>query len=151
MKTPALVLSLALLVLAAADLATQEESSKNPALLRAALSEIPVSFIENRGVFPDEVAFYVQGADKTLFFARDGITFRLSGKDRSWVVKLEFVETNPDVALRGEDLQQAVFSYFKGPEKDWKRRLRTFGRVVYEELWPGIGLVYRGNVKSERT
>lgn len=81
-----------------------------------------------------------------MFFTRAGITFRLKGKDRAWVVKLEFVGANPDRMLRGEDEQQAVFSYFRGPEEEWKTGLRTFARVVYEDLWPGIDLVYRGHV-----
>jgi len=114
--------------------------------LNAALSGLPLYFIENRGIYPDAVKFYVQGADKTLFFTPDGITFRLKGKDRAWVVKLEFAGANPDVRPRGEDRQEAVFSYFRGSEKDWTTGLETFSKVVYESLWPGIDLVYRGTV-----
>jgi len=125
----------------------QEAVPPNPSLLKATSSKLPIYFIQNRGVYPDEVAYYVQGADKTLFFTKNGITFRLNGKDRGWVVKLEFVGANPDVVPRGEDRQRAVFSYFRGPESEWKTGLRTFARVVYENLWPGIDLVYRGDVR----
>ena len=111
----------------------------------SAFGKLPLYFVENRGVYPDEVAFTIQGADKTLFFTPAGITFRLKGEDRAWVVKLEFVGAE-DVAPRGEDRQEAVFSYFKGPRKDWKTGLRTYARVVYENLWPGIDLVYRGTM-----
>jgi len=135
-----------LVVLLTAAAAAQEAGEARPSLLKATFSKLPIYFVENRGVYPDEVAYYVQGADKTLFFTKDGITFRLKGKDKAWVVKLEFVGANPDVVPRGEDRQQAVFSYFRGPEKDWKTGLRTFGRVVYEDLWPGIDLVYEGTV-----
>jgi len=114
--------------------------------LKAANSRLPLYFIENRGICPNEVKFYVKGADKTLFFTKDGITFRLKGKDRSWVVRQEFVGANPDVRPRGADRQDTVFSYFKGPEKDWKTGLETFSKVVYEALWPGIDLVYQGTV-----
>jgi len=134
-----------LVVLVAASPA-QDSGRAKPSLLKATFSKLPIYFIENRGVYPDEVAYYVQGADKTLFFTRDGITFRLRGKDRGWVVKLEFVGANPDVVPRGEDRQRAVFSYFKGPEKDWKTGLKTYAKVVYEDLWPGIDLVYKGTV-----
>jgi len=120
----------------------------DPSLLKASFSKLPIYFVENRGVYPDEIAYYVQGADKTLFFTKEGITFRLKGKDKGWVVKLEFVGANPDVLPRGEDKQQAVFSYFKGPEKDWKTGLKTYAKVVYEDLWPGIDLVYKGNVNE---
>ena len=120
----------------------------SPSRLKATFSKLPINFVENRGVYPDEVAYSIQGADKTLFFTKSGVTFRLRGKDRGWVVKLEFVDGNPDVEPRGEDRQQAVFSYFKGPEKDWKTGLPSWSRIVYRDLWPGIDLVYRGTVNE---
>ena len=123
---------------------SQDNKPASPSLLKTSLGNLPIYFIENRGVYPDDVKFYVQGADKTLFFTNNGITFRLKGRERGWVVKLEFVDRNPCVIPLGEDRQQAIFSYFKGPEKDWKTGLPTFSKVVYKELWPGIDLVYRG-------
>ena len=121
------------------------ESHMNRETVRSAFGRLPLYFVENLGVYPDEVAFYIQGADTTLFFTRDGITFRMKGEDRSWIVKLEFVDAK-SVSPRGEDRQEAVFSYFKGSTRDWKAGLCTYSRVVYENLWPGIDLVYRGTV-----
>ena len=135
-----------LLCLLASVVMGQDAKSASPSLLKASFSKLPIYFIENRGVYPDEVKFYIQGADKTLFFTKGGITFRLKGKDRAWAVQLEFVGANPEVVPQGRDRQEAVFSYFKGPEEDWKAGLKTFAKVVYEELWPGIDLVYRGTV-----
>jgi len=100
-----------LVVLLAITASSQDVRSASPSFLNASFGKLPLHFVENRGVYPDKVAFSVQGADKTLFFAKDGITFRLRGKDGGWVVKLEFIGANPDVVLRGEDPQQAVFSY----------------------------------------
>jgi hypothetical protein len=31
-----------------------------------ALGRIPLHFVENRGVYPDEVRYYIPGADKTV-------------------------------------------------------------------------------------
>ncbi|MBN2489719.1 MAG: SBBP repeat-containing protein, partial [Planctomycetes bacterium] len=78
----------------------------------------------------------------------DGITFALKGEERAWAVKLDFVGANPDAKPEGQDKQQAVFSYFKGPQKDWKTGLRTYSKVVYHDLWPGIDLVYSGTVNQ---
>jgi len=126
----------------------QGATPPNPSLLKATFGKLPVYFIENKGLYPDEVSHYVQGADKTLFFTGEGVTFRLKGKDRCWAVKLVFVGANQEVVPRGEDKQKAVFSYFKGPEKDWKTGLRTYRNVVYENLWPGIDLVCKGTVNQ---
>jgi len=126
----------------------QETPHVNSSLLETSFGKLRLYFVENRGVYPDEVKYYIQGADKTLFFTKTGITFRLKGKDRSWVVKVEFVDANPDVSPEGQDKQQAVFSYFKGQEKNWKTGLPTFSKVVYEDLWPGIDLIYKGTVNQ---
>ena len=115
-------------------------------LLKGSLDKIPLHIIQNRGVYPETVRFYVQGKDKTVFFANGGITFSLRGKDRDWVVKLEFVDANAAVKLRGAERRRAVFSYFRGPRKDWKTGLSSYGQIVYEDLWPGIDLVYRAEM-----
>jgi len=147
MKAPFLALTVALLLVTTVIVA-QDSGKHSPALMRTSLGKLPIYFIENRGVYPDAVKFYIQGADKTLFFTNDGVTFALRGKERGWTVKLDFVGARKDVAPRGEDQQQAVFSYFKGPEKDWKAGLPTFATVVYRDLWPGIDLVYKGTVNK---
>ncbi|MBN2492702.1 MAG: SBBP repeat-containing protein [Planctomycetes bacterium] len=118
------------------------------AAVQAALTSLPLHFVENRGLDPANVAYTVDGADKSLFFAPGGITFRLKGEDQAWVVKLDFVGANPDVAPQGEDRQQAIVSYFRGPRRDWKTGLRTFARIVYRALWPGIDLVYSGTANE---
>ena len=140
--------ALGLFALLVITVSGQGAKPSSPPLLKTSFGKLPIYFIENRGVYPDEVAYYIQGANKTLFFTKEGITFRLKGKDRGWVVKLEFVGANPEVRPRGEDKQRAVFSYFRGPEKDWKTGLPTFAKVVYEDFWPGIDLVYRGTVNK---
>jgi hypothetical protein len=84
--------------------------------------QMQVLFVENQGQLDDGVAYYVQGSDKTIYFASDGITFALTRpvqagerRDRKgavdpaiypktgnresaverWVVKLDFVDANP--------------------------------------------------------
>jgi len=108
--------------------------------------KLPLYFIENRGVYPGAVAYYVQGTDKTLFFTPGGITFLLSAESRKWVVKLDFVGADPDARPQGMERQAAVFSHFRGKEENWKTGLPTFRKVVYRDLWPGIDLVYSGTV-----
>ncbi len=122
-----------------------------------AFGRLPLYFIANQGQVDDEqVAFYVKGEDKTLFFTPGGITFALrraakgeEGDEPSrWTVKLDFLGANPDARPEGKDRQQAVFSYFKGRPEDWKTAIPTYGRVVYRDLWPGIDLVYSRTVNA---
>lgn len=110
-----------------------------------AFGQLPIYFIENQGQMDREVAYYVQGADKTLYFTEQGITFTLNGEESRWVVKLDFEGANA-VRPVGVDRQEAVFSYFKGKPEDWQSGVPAFSSLVYEDLWPGIDLVYSGTV-----
>ena len=40
--------------------------------------KMPLYFIANEGQMDERVAYYVQGSDKTLYFASDGVTFALN-------------------------------------------------------------------------
>ncbi len=137
----------ALLWIVASSVVSAQEAGRTPGLSPYPL-RIPLHFIENRGIYPEAVRYYVQGKEKTVFFTEEGITFALRGKQRDWVVKVDFVGRNPEVKLRGADRRAAVFSYFRGPEEAWKTGLRSYGQVVYEELWPGIDLMYRAEVNA---
>jgi hypothetical protein len=113
--------------------------------------KLPVCFIPNRGQLDRRVAYYVEGKDKALYFTQDGITISLAGPANKepferYAVKLDFIGANRGVKPVGEDETGGVVSYFKGKPKDWKAGLRTYSRIVYRGLWPGIDLVYHGTV-----
>ena len=143
--------------------------------LAEAYGQLPLYFIENQGQLDSQVSYYIQGRDKSIYFTPAGVTFALRGPDpealeeespvsrisypagsrwvrgvskaaQRWVVKLDFVGANADVRPRGEELTPAVVSYFKGRREEWKVGLGTYASLVYEDLWPGIDLVYRGTV-----
>ena len=116
---------------------------------------MPVYFIPNQGQLDDQVAYYIQGQDKTIYFTEEGITLALakpgnkkeaSDSSERWVVKLDFVGANRDVKPIGEAETGAVVSYFKGKPEEWKTGLATYSKIVYRDLWPGIDLAYYGTV-----
>ena len=60
-----------------------------------------------------------------------------------WAVQLDFLGASA-VTPRGEEPAPAVVSYFKGRDSASQTGLKTYGSVVYPDLWPGIDLVYTG-------
>ncbi|MEO8189258.1 MAG: SBBP repeat-containing protein [Acidobacteriota bacterium] len=136
--------------------------------------QMPVYFVENRGQLDPRVAYSVQGRDTSIYFEKKGVTFALteptsegkseragfrkaslrtdrkSGEEsqpekiKRWAVKLDFVGANPDVGITADQKTPAVISYFKGPKETWKTGLQTYSSITYQELWPGIDLVYSG-------
>ena len=138
--------------------------------------KMPLYFVENQGQVNEQVAYYIQGSDKTIYFTPDGVTFALTApltpavslQEKSldsqrlpadkqemqevqhWAVKLDFVGANPNVWPVGQEKTDAVVSYFKGPQDQWHAGLPTYSRIVYHDLWSGIDLVYYGTVNQLR-
>ena len=63
-----------------------------------------------------------------------------------WVVRLDFVGANRGVRPVGQDETGAKVSYFKGKPGEWHTDLPTYSKIIYPGLWPGIDLVYSGDV-----
>ena len=137
-----------------------------------AYGSLPLLFIPNQGQFDNQVAYAVQGRDKSIHFTAQGLTFVLSESpapaatrpkardlrqtgppapeakppQQRWVLKMDFVDANPMV--RPESLEQAgtLISYFKGQPEEWLTGLKASRRIIYRDLWPGIDLIYSGTV-----
>ena len=124
---------------------------------------IPLQFIPNQGQIDGQVAYYVQGRDKTIYFTAEGLTFVLaeqaqkdgkkqpgpvdsndSDATQRWVVKLDFVDSNAAAKPIGLEKSGAVVSYFKGKPEEWKAGLAAYSKIIYRDLWPGIDLLYYG-------
>ena len=115
---------------------------------------VPVFFVPNQGQTDDRVGFYVKGADKTVYFAPEGVTFALSypahaGNDKEserYVVKLDFLGSRQDVKPEGLEKTGASISYFRGKPEEWKTGLPAYSGIIYRDLWPGIDLAYKGEM-----
>jgi hypothetical protein len=73
------------------------------------------------------------------------------GVDRTverWALKLDFVGANPHARPQGQKATAASINYFKGPQAEWKAGLKTYRSLIYEDLWPGIDLVYAGTASQ---
>ncbi len=125
---------LALIVTAAASQPVSRAKAE------AVLSGLAMPLIENRGHYAPEVRFYVQASGRTVFFTAAGVTFRFAGEP-AWTVKLSFV-SGKAVAPVGDAKTDTVVSYFRGGSNS-QAGLRTFGRIVYRDVWPGIDVVYK--------
>src|SRR5262249_47959342 len=125
-----------------------------------AFGQMPLYFVENRGQVDSRAAFYLHGKDKALYFTSTGITFVFSPRANEksdlllrasyekaspepWLLKLDFLDARPTTPAAAEQTP-AVVSYLKGPRDRWKAGLKSYAKLVYADLWPGIDLVYSG-------
>ncbi|MDH7513495.1 MAG: SBBP repeat-containing protein [Clostridiales bacterium] len=111
-----------------------------------------VYFVPNRGQFSDPVEFAVQDKNLIAFFSAEEVTFLLPGETHPWVVKMKFLNGHARTKPVPGGTPETIFSYFKGPEREWKAGIPVYGQIRYPNLWPGIDLVYSNSdlgLKSE--
>jgi len=101
-------------------------------------------FTENRGQPGNrDVRFVYAGQGCQLGFTRSGYLLTMSGgDDRSHTVKVVFEGSSP-VTPRGRDLCSHRSNYFLGNDPSgWRTGIPNYGRIVYEDLYKGIDLVF---------
>ncbi len=110
------------------------------------LSDLPLSFIENRGQADPRVSYYLHGSNASVYFTPQGLTFSLGGERERWTARLDFVGART-VEPSGADPMPGIVSYFRGDPEEWRTGIPTYSRVLYRDLWPGIDLEYAGGAR----
>ena len=131
--------------------------------------QLPLHFIENAAQLDAQVRYYVQGFDKTFYFTAQGVTVALEDRGalsdlarsaslaadpqgavmerRRVALKLDFIGANAAAELLAEEPAPALISYFNGSQAKWQIGLKTYKKLVYRDLWPGIDLIYSGTAR----
>jgi Beta-propeller repeat len=129
------------------------------------LERAPLTFVENRGLMDERVAYYVPGSQTTFYLTHGGVTIAQTGpaksatatnmtdatgaehasKKQRWVVQMAFAGANPAARVQGDKPVATTVSYFHGAPSEWKTSLPTYGRITYTDMWPGIDAVYSGS------
>jgi hypothetical protein len=147
-------------------------ASGNTSLLRQQYGQLPLSFEVNQGQIDSQVQFLAHGSGYSLFLtateavmalgppqaaASVGQVANLSGQqEASWqpaqptatppvVVTMQVVGGNPAPQVVGRDELPGKVNYFLGndPHK-WHTDVATYGKVEYQDVYPGINLDYYG-------
>lgn len=125
-------------------------------------------FVENRGQWDAGVKFAMQGAGGAVWLVRDavvvdrlatippappfarrgagepGAAAAASARERGVVVRTRFVGADPAARVFGEGALPTRYNYFLGADAArWASNVRGYAAVRYDELYPGIDLVYR--------
>jgi hypothetical protein len=111
----------------------------------------PISFEPNQGQTDDRVKFMARGSGYNLFLTPSNALFflRQAGSSNdlvltdSAVFTMSVVGANPAPKLTGRDELPGKSSYFLGSDpKKWRTNIPNFGKVQYEDIYPGIDLVF---------
>lgn len=104
--------------------------------------KLPLSFEANRGQADPSVKFLSRGASYSFAFAPAEATLHL----REAVVRMKLAGANPNARIEGEEELPGKSNYLTGADPSkWRTNIPNYARVRYDEVWPGIDLVFYGN------
>ena len=133
-----------------------------------AYGQLPLSFTENAGQMDEPVRFYLRGSRGTVYFTPEEVVYDVveqtarpdrprpgeepemaqpdtTVRRRGVVVRMKLEGASSDLVLEGVDQLPGKVNIFRGKDPDqWKTNIRTFGGIVYRNLYHGIDLAYRG-------
>ena len=67
----------------------------------------------------------------------------------STVLRMSFVGANPKTRMEGQEGLPGKANYFLGNDpKKWRTHVPTYAKVHYQDLYPGIDLIYYGNQRQ---
>lgn len=143
--------------LVAALLGTLVATAGPMAPAERASPSIPPTFIANAGQFDSEVQFYLRDESMGLVVGRGQVMLKPTGATKdaiaSGAVHIDFVDSNPEVEVRGTGDQQGVVNFYFGSDPSlWVDGVPTYAAVTQHELYPGIAQVFLqsdGHLKSE--
>ncbi|MEO6807448.1 MAG: Ig-like domain repeat protein [Edaphobacter sp.] len=116
--------------------------------------KIPLSFEQNHGQAAANVQFMARGQGYGLFLTEGEAVLELehggAAKDaKSATLRMTLEGANQRAVANGlEPLADAVNYYVGNDPAKWTTAAKTFGRVSYGAVYPGIDLVYYGNQRQ---
>ena len=132
--------------------------ASNDQILQA-YGQIPLSFEVNQGQTAAQVDFLSQGSGYTLFLTPTETVLSLQkpapaaggGAEApdSVVLSSRFVGANPQPQVVGLDRLAGTSNYFIGSDpSQWHTNVANYGQVEYQDLYPGVDLVFYGNQRQ---
>jgi hypothetical protein len=109
---------------------------------------LPLTFEANQGQVDQQVKYLARGQGYTLFLTPNAAVLGLrsegAGSRTEWLrLVLQGAVTAP--AISGEGKLPSQANYFVGNDPArWRTNVPTFARVRYEQVYPGVDLVYYG-------
>jgi hypothetical protein len=108
------------------------------------LEETSGTFAENRGQIENEnILYYCNAGDHGIGFMRSGYLLTISGEDKqSQIISVAF-DGSSDVVPEGIEPKEYVTSHFSGSDESrWATGVHEYEKIVYDDLYPGIDLVF---------
>ncbi|HEX4640263.1 MAG TPA: SBBP repeat-containing protein, partial [Chthoniobacterales bacterium] len=133
-----------------------QPGTNGPAQLSEAYGKLPLSFEANAGQTDPRVKFLSRGSGYSLFLTNNEAVLALTKKDAgaeqkstSAILRMKLVGAKSLPGVSGQNELPGKANYFTGSDpKKWRTDLPTYAKVRYEQVYPGIDLIYYGNQRQ---
>ena len=118
---------------------------KTKMALQENFGKIPLYFEKNEGQAGDEIDFISRGQGYGFYISPTLSHFVLGEDQLTMAIK------GGNEKSEGQSLEKlpGKINYFVGKDsKDWKTGISTYAKVKYDNVYPGIDVVYYGNQKK---
>ncbi len=112
--------------------------------------ELPLQFETNLGQNESKVKFISRVGLQSLYLTSTEAVLTLARpNERGAALHMRFVGANPASRISGLDELPGKVNYFVGsnPAK-WHANIPTYRKVLYQDLYPGIDLLYYGDQRQ---
>lgn len=126
--------------------------------IQTAYGQIPLSFEANHGQTDSKVKYFSRGKGYTLFLTSNEAVLSLQKGERTEnpnienppaLLRMRLSDASQTPAVSGEEALPGRQNYFIGNDpKKWRTDIPTYQRVKYQDVYPGIDLVYYGNQRQ---
>ena len=114
-----------------------------------AYGKLPLSFEANQGQTDESVKYLARGPGYSLFLTRDSAVLSLQQQESNRVLRMNLQGANAQAVVAGMDGLPGKSNYFVGSDPSrWRTNVPTYAAVKYNDVYPGIDLVYHGNQRS---
>ncbi|MEE9533318.1 MAG: SBBP repeat-containing protein, partial [Acidimicrobiia bacterium] len=126
-----------------------EPDAATKARIVEAYGKLPLSFEVNHGQTDGQVKYLARGRGYTLFLTPDEAMLVLSNQSKRTALRMQLVGANPHPKTVASDQLPGKSNYLIGNDpKKWRTNIPTYARVRYQDVYPGVDLVYYGNQRQ---
>ncbi len=125
------------------------------AQIKEVYGRLPLSFEANVGQAAPQIDFISRGSGYSLFLTPGEAVLAMrasAAQDQSRaaaVLRMKFVGSQANARVSGQEELPGKVNYLVGKDsKQWRTGISTYAKVAYENLYPGIDLVYYGNQRQ---
>ena len=115
---------------------------------KLAFLKAPLSFEINKGQSHKQIKFLSRNKNHTLFLTQNEAVLSLvpSKHKKSSLIKIKLIGSNQNPKISGLRELPGKVNYFIGNDpKKWQTNISTYEKVKYNDVYPGIDLIYYGN------